>query len=41
MCDDLLIFDNTAPTAADHEALIARIVGEPQSGSGTMPPLLV
>jgi hypothetical protein len=30
MCNDLLMFDNTAPSEADHEALLARILGEPQ-----------
>jgi len=30
MCNDLLMFDNTAPSAADHDALLARILGEPQ-----------
>jgi predicted kinase len=29
MCNDLLMFDNTAPAPADYEALLARIVGEP------------
>jgi predicted kinase len=29
ICDDLLMFDNTAPTPPDYEALLARIVGEP------------
>jgi predicted kinase len=26
VCDDLLMFDNSAPTAADYDALVARIV---------------
>ncbi|RDK02309.1 AAA family ATPase [Paraburkholderia lacunae] len=30
ICEDLLMFDNTAPTHADYEALLARIVGEPE-----------
>jgi hypothetical protein len=30
MCNDLLMFDNTAPSAADYDALLARILGEPQ-----------
>ncbi|MFP3569380.1 AAA family ATPase [Paraburkholderia sp. SIMBA_030] len=29
--EDLLMFDNTAPTSADYEALLERIVGEPQA----------
>jgi predicted kinase len=29
LCDDLLMFDNTAPTPADYEALLAGIVGGP------------
>jgi predicted kinase len=33
ICDDLLMFDNTAPTSADHETLLARIVGEPQAAT--------
>jgi hypothetical protein len=41
MCDDLLMFDNTAPAPADFEALLARIVGEPQSAASMMPPLPV
>ena len=40
ICDDLLMFDNTAPTHADYEALLARIVGEPHASSA-MPPLPV
>ncbi|SMG06038.1 AAA family ATPase [Paraburkholderia susongensis] len=27
ICDDLLMFDNSAPTQADYDALLARIVG--------------
>ncbi|MBV8628163.1 MAG: ATP-binding protein [Paraburkholderia sp.] len=27
ICEELLMFDNTAPTEADHELLLARIVG--------------
>ncbi|MGF6772128.1 putative kinase [Paraburkholderia sp. GAS199] len=41
---DLLMFDNTAPTSADIDALLARIVGaaQPDAGSGNiMPPLPV
>ncbi|MFM0060130.1 ATP-binding protein [Paraburkholderia phytofirmans] len=38
--DDLLMFDNTAPTSADYEALLARIVGEPRSAT-LMPPMPV
>ncbi|WNC91408.1 ATP-binding protein [Paraburkholderia sp. FT54] len=41
ICNDLLMFDNTAPTAADHEALLARIVGEPQAAATLMPPVPV
>ncbi|WP_341315526.1 ATP-binding protein [Paraburkholderia sp. IMGN_8] len=37
ICEDLLMFDNTAPTNADYEALLERIVGEPQAW-GTKPP---
>ncbi|MDR6411628.1 AAA family ATPase [Paraburkholderia sp. 22099] len=40
LCEDLLMFDNTAPAAADYEALLARIVGEPLAVSG-MPPVPV
>jgi predicted kinase len=40
-CDDLLMFDNTAPTPADDEALLARIIGEPQPASTMMPPMPV
>ncbi|WP_168794235.1 AAA family ATPase [Paraburkholderia aromaticivorans] len=40
ICDDLLMFDNTAPTSADYEALLARIVGEPQAAM-IMPPVPV
>ncbi|HEY4298775.1 MAG TPA: ATP-binding protein [Paraburkholderia sp.] len=41
LCDDLLMFDNTAPTPADYEALLARIVGEPYAAATMMPPLPV
>ncbi|CAB3700132.1 AAA family ATPase [Paraburkholderia rhynchosiae] len=41
LCDDLLMFDNTAPTAADHDALLARIVGEPRAASAMLAPLPV
>ncbi|MBB4514788.1 AAA family ATPase [Paraburkholderia fungorum] len=40
ICDDLLMFDNTAPTRADYEALLVQLVGEPHVSSG-MPPLPV
>ncbi|MFM0394713.1 AAA family ATPase [Paraburkholderia phytofirmans] len=38
--DDLLMFDNTAPTSSDYEALLARIVGEPRAAT-LMPPMPV
>lgn len=38
--NDLLMFDNTAPAAADYEALLRRIVGEPQAAA-LMPPVPV
>ncbi|MFM0435565.1 AAA family ATPase (plasmid) [Paraburkholderia strydomiana] len=41
MCRDLLMFDNTAPSAADHDALLVRILGEPHVASATVPPLPV
>jgi predicted kinase len=41
MCDDLLMFNNTAPTPQDHEALLARIIGEPHAAAGMMPPVPV
>ncbi|WP_025598681.1 AAA family ATPase [Burkholderia sp. WSM2230] len=41
MCNDLLLFDNTAPDAVDFDALLARIVGEPRAALGLMPPLPV
>ena len=41
ICDDLLMFDNTAPTSADYEALLARIVGEPRAALSMMPPVPV
>jgi predicted kinase len=41
ICDDLLMFDNTAPTPADYEALLARIVGEPWEASTMTPPVPV
>ena len=41
ICDDLLMFDNSAPTSADYEALLARIVGGPHAASALMPPLPV
>jgi len=39
ICDDLLMFDNTAPASTDYEALLARIVDEPQAA--IMPPVPV
>ncbi|HZZ13200.1 MAG TPA: ATP-binding protein [Paraburkholderia sp.] len=36
--DDLLMFDNTAPTAADYESLLARIVGEARPAANLPPP---
>jgi predicted kinase len=41
VCEDLLMFDNTAPTPGDYEALLARIVGGPQAASTMMPPVPV
>jgi predicted kinase len=41
MCDDLLIFDNTAPAQTDYETLLTRIVGEPQAAAPMFPPLPV
>jgi predicted kinase len=41
VCEDLLMFDNTAPTSEDYEALLARIVGEPRAASTVMPPVPV
>jgi predicted kinase len=41
ICDDLLMFDNTAPPPADYEALLARIVGEPRAASTMTPPVPV
>ncbi|AOK29656.1 MULTISPECIES: AAA family ATPase [Burkholderia] len=38
-CDDLLMFDNTAPTDADFDALLARIVPPPARTISTVPPL--
>lgn len=40
ICEDLLMFDNTAPTRADYEALLAQLVDEPYAASA-MPPLPV
>jgi len=40
LCDDLLMFDNTAPASADYQALLARIVGAPR-GAAIMPPVPV
>lgn len=39
LCNDLVIFDNTAPTSADYEALLARIVGDPRAAATIMPPV--
>jgi predicted kinase len=33
MCEDLLMFDNTAPTKADYDALLAGILGEPHASA--------
>ncbi|WP_144138565.1 AAA family ATPase [Paraburkholderia sp. BCC1884] len=41
MSVDLLMFDNTAPTASDYEALLARLVGEPYGAASMQPPLPV
>jgi predicted kinase len=41
LCNDLLMFDNTAPTLADDEALLARIVGEAYPAATMQPPLPV
>ncbi|MGF6569035.1 putative kinase [Paraburkholderia sp. GAS333] len=41
MCDDLLMFDNTAPVQADYETLLTRIVGESWTTGGRLPPLPV
>ncbi|WP_027213769.1 AAA family ATPase [Burkholderia sp. WSM2232] len=41
MCNDLLMFDNTAPETADFDALLAHIVGAPQAAPGLLPPLPV
>jgi predicted kinase len=40
-CDGLLVFDNTAPTPADYDALLARIVQAPQPSGMTLPPMPV
>ncbi|ABE30973.1 AAA domain protein [Paraburkholderia xenovorans LB400] len=40
ICDDLLMFDNTAPASADYQTLLARIVDEPQAAA-IMPPVPV
>ncbi|OAJ55565.1 ATPase [Paraburkholderia ginsengiterrae] len=40
-CADLLMFDNTAPTPADYQALLARLVGEAQAQVSIMPPMPV
>lgn len=41
LCGDLLMFDNTAPSAADYERLLARIVGDAQASASVVPPLPV
>jgi predicted kinase len=38
MREDLLMFDNTAPTAADYDALLTKIVGEPFASGLQMTP---
>ena len=38
LCDDLLMFDNSAPTPEDHEALLARILGDPYLAPAMLPP---
>jgi predicted kinase len=38
-CAELLMFDNTAPAAADYEALLARIVGGRPASPVIMPPV--
>lgn len=38
-CADLLMFDNSAPTAGDHDALLARIIGTPQPTGADLPPV--
>lgn len=39
ICEDLLMFDNTAPTSTDYEALLERIIGEPQACGTMLPPV--
>lgn len=39
MCEDLLMFDNSAPAPADDKALLTRIVSEPQRTATLLPPL--
>ncbi|MFM0337228.1 AAA family ATPase [Paraburkholderia fungorum] len=41
VCGDLLMFDNTASTAADYEALLVRIVGDSYTPATMLPPLPV
>ncbi|KAE8757086.1 MULTISPECIES: AAA family ATPase [Paraburkholderia] len=41
ICEDLLMFDNTAPTRADYEALLACLVDEPPVAPAMLPPLPV
>jgi len=38
MREDLLMFDNTAPAAAEYEALLTKIVGEPLASGSQMTP---
>ena len=40
-CDGLLMFDNTAPTAADHDALLAQIAGVRPRTVTMLPPMPV
>ncbi len=41
LCNELQMFDNTAPDAADYDVLLERIVGAPLSSGGMMPPMPV
>ncbi|MEM5344802.1 AAA family ATPase [Paraburkholderia azotifigens] len=40
-CDGLLMFDNTSPSPAEFDALLARIVRTPQSSGVILPPMPV
>jgi predicted kinase len=40
-CDGLLDFDNTSPTPADYDLLLAKIVRAPQSSGTMLPPMPV